>query len=100
MEVSPAFPLYHWYGAALANAIKYVCDPATIVALAGLIANDGGVHCPVMLIAAMLLFAVPQSFVTLTQYDVGCVNAGVVKLGLFDPTGWLVSRLLVPWYHW
>ena len=54
---------------------------------------------PLMLIVAMLLFAVPQPFVTLTQYDVGCVSAGVVKLGLFAPTGWLVSSVLVAWYH-
>src|SRR5437763_117802 len=96
VEVSPAFPLYHWYEAApVAKAMRYVCDPAAIVALAGWMANDGGVHWPAILIVAMLLFATPHGFVTLTQYDVACVNAGVVKVGLFAPTGWLVSSVLV-----
>src|SRR5258706_662138 len=88
VEVSPALPLYHWYEAApVAKAMRYVCDPAAMVALAGWMANDGGVHWPEMLTVAMLLFAMPHPFVTLTQYDVACVSADVVKVGLFGPTG-------------
>src|SRR5436305_14323986 len=96
VEVSPAFPLYHWYEVApAANAIRYVCDPAATVALAGWIEHDGGVHWPAMLIAAMLLFTEPHRFVTLMKYEAGCVSGGVVKVGLFAPTGWLVSSVLV-----
>src|SRR5258707_8512684 len=100
VEVSPALPLYHWYEAApAAKAMRYVCDPAVMVALDGWMEKEGGRHWPWILIAAMLLAAVPQPFVMVTKYDVACVSGGVVKLGLFDPTGWLVSSVLVAWYH-
>src|SRR3954452_14206400 len=102
VDVSPAFPLYHWYEAVPgANAMRYVCDPAAIVALDGWMEKEGGRHGPwkTILIAAMLLAAVLQPFVMVTKYEVGCVSGGVVKLGLFDPTGWLVSSVLVAWYH-
>src|SRR3954469_7833522 len=100
-DVSPAFPLYHWYEAAPgANAMRYVCDPAAIVALDGWIENDGGRHWFWILIEAMLLAAVPQPFVMVTKYEVACISGGVVKLGLFGPTGLLVSSVLVAWYHW
>src|SRR4051794_26363792 len=99
-DVSPALPLYHWYEAVPgANAIRYVCDPAAIVALDGWMEKEGGRHWFWILIWAMLLVAVPQPFVILTKYEVAWISAGVVKLGLLDPTGLLVSSVLVAWYH-
>ena len=47
----------------------------------------------------MVLKTVPQALLTLTQYEVACVSGGVVKSGLFVPTGVLVSAVLVAWYH-
>jgi hypothetical protein len=102
VDVSPAVPTYHCTasgGVPFAASWSVAVPPLTIDELLGSMRIAGGTQAGVTVTVAVQLYALPQLFVTSTQYAVVALGAMLSVVPVAPLAGFVMSGA-VPVYHW